>query len=215
MWRRPAAYRDFRQIAIEPLRVAAQAGGRPCSGLPYGRVRLKGGELRGDAIFSKQTWRRRAATASRPAVPVWVPTPEFRNIVWLRPQKVRACMVFLSFVYRFLTNFAFMAVVYFSLNFMEKYPNRAILAILVLVYAAMRAASTLRAFYFFQKIERLEAETKRLQAPINDGSGGTSARKQVIADVARLRRDGELKSYMDLFFLALIVLLCVAAIMRQ
>ena len=124
-------------------------------------------------------------------------------------------MVFLSFVYRFVTNFAFMAMVYFSLNFMEKYQNRAIIAILVLVYAGMRAASTLRAFYFYQKIEKLEAETKRLQAPINDGSGGTSARKQVVADVARLRRDGELKSYMDLFFLALIVLLCVAAIFRQ
>lgn len=124
-------------------------------------------------------------------------------------------MVFLSFVYRFMTNFAFMTMVYFSLNFMEKYQNRAIIAILVLVYAGMRAASTLRAFYFFQKIEKLEAETKRLQAPINDGSGGTNARKQVVADVARLRRDGELKSYMDLFFLALIVLLCVANIMRQ
>ncbi|MBR0726948.1 hypothetical protein [Bradyrhizobium manausense] len=124
-------------------------------------------------------------------------------------------MVFLSFVYRFLTNFAFMALVYFSLNFMEKYQNRAILAILVLVYAGMRAASTLRAFYFFQKIEKLEAEAKRLQAPINDGSGGTNARKQIVVDVARLRRDGELKSYMDLFFLALIVLLCVANIMRQ
>jgi len=124
-------------------------------------------------------------------------------------------MVFLSFVYRFLTNFAFMALVYFSLNFMEKYQNRAILAILVLVYAGMRAASTLRAFYFYQKIEKLEAETKRLQAPINDGSGGTNARKQIVVDVARLRRDGELKSYMDLFFLALIVLLCVANIMRQ
>jgi hypothetical protein len=124
-------------------------------------------------------------------------------------------MVFLSFVYRFVTNFAFMAMVYFSLNFMEKYQNRAIIAILVLVYAGMRAASTLRAFYFFQKIEKLEAETKRLQAPINDGSGATNARKQVVADVGRLRRDGELKSYMDLFFLALIVLLCVANIMRQ
>lgn len=124
-------------------------------------------------------------------------------------------MVFLSFVYRFLTNFAFMALVYFSLNFMEKYQNRAILAILVLVYAGMRAASTLRAFYFFQKIEKLEAETKRLLAPINDGSGGTNARKQLVLDVGRLRRDGELKSYMDLFFLALIVLLCVANIMRQ
>ncbi|CUT15313.1 Bll5254 protein [Bradyrhizobium sp.] len=124
-------------------------------------------------------------------------------------------MVFLSFVYRFVTNFAFMAMVYFSLNFMEKYQNRAIIAILVLIYSGMRAASTLRAFYFYQKIERLEAETKRLQGPINDGAGGTNTRKQVVVDVARLRRDGEVKSYMDLFFLALIVLLCVANIMRQ
>ena len=124
-------------------------------------------------------------------------------------------MAFLSFVYRFVTNFAFMAMVYFSLNFMEKYQNRAIIAILVLVYSGMRAASTLRAFYFYQKIERLEAETKRLQGPINDGAGGTNTRKQVVVDVARLRRDGEVKSYMDLFFLALIVLLCVANIMRQ
>ncbi|WP_368507940.1 hypothetical protein [Bradyrhizobium lupini] len=124
-------------------------------------------------------------------------------------------MVFLSFVYRFVTNFAFMAMVYFSLNFMEKYQNRAIIAILVLVYTGMRAASTLRAFYFYQKIEKLEAETKRLQAPLNEGTGGTSVRKQVVVDVARLRRDGEVKSYMDLFFLALIVLLCVANIMRQ
>jgi hypothetical protein len=124
-------------------------------------------------------------------------------------------MVFLSFVYRFLTNFLFLAMVYFSLNYMEKYEHRALLAVLVLVYTGMRAASTLRAFFFFQKIEKLEAETRRLQAPINDGSGGTNARKQIVTDVARLRRDGELKSYMDLFFLALIVLLCVAAIMRQ
>jgi hypothetical protein len=131
------------------------------------------------------------------------------------PLMAGASMVFLSFVYRFATNFAFLAVVYFSLNFMEKYPNRAILAILVLAYTGMRAASTLRAFYFFQKIEKLEAETKRLHAPINDGSGATPARKQIVTDVARLRRTGELKSYMDLFFLALIVLLCVANIMRQ
>lgn len=124
-------------------------------------------------------------------------------------------MVFLSFVYRFLTNFLLLAMVYFSLNYMEKYEHRAMLAILVLVYSGMRAASTLRAFYFYQKIEKLEAEAKRLHGPINDGSGGTTGRKQIVADVARLRRDGEAKSYMDLFFLALIVLLCVAAIMRQ
>ncbi|MBR0716103.1 hypothetical protein [Bradyrhizobium liaoningense] len=124
-------------------------------------------------------------------------------------------MVFLSFVYRFLTNFLFLAVVYFSLNVLEKYENKAILAILVLVYSAMRAVSTLRSFYFYQKIEKLEAEARRLQAPINDGSGGTNVRKQVVTDVAKLRRDGELKAYMDLFFMALIVLLCVAKILTR
>jgi len=121
-------------------------------------------------------------------------------------------MVLLSFIYRFVSNFAFIAVVYLSLNFIEKYPNRATLAILVLVYSAMRAVSTLRLFYFYQKIEKLEAEARRLQAPINDGSGGTNVRKQVVTDVAKLRRDAELKAYMDLLFLALIVLLCVVKI---
>lgn len=50
-------------------------------------------------------------------------------------------MRLVSFVYRSISNFVFLAVVYFSLNFMEKYQNRAILAILVLVYSGMRAAS--------------------------------------------------------------------------
>ena len=54
----------------------------------------------------------------------------------------------------------FLALVYFSLNFMEKYQQRAVVAILVLVYAAMRAASALRSFYFFQRIERLEVEAR-------------------------------------------------------
>lgn len=121
-------------------------------------------------------------------------------------------MVLLSFVYRFVSNFAFIAVVYFSLNFIEKYPNRATLAILVLVYSAMRAVSTLRSFYFFQKIEKLEGEARRMQSTINDSTGATAGRKQIVTEVAKLRRDGELKAYMDLLFLALIVLLCVAKI---
>jgi hypothetical protein len=49
-------------------------------------------------------------------------------------------MKFLSHAYRFVSNFVFLALVYYSLNFIEKYEQRAILAILVLVYAAMRAA---------------------------------------------------------------------------
>ena len=73
-------------------------------------------------------------------------------------------MKFLSYAYRFISNFLFLALVYYSLNFMEKYQQRAVLAILVLVYAAMRAATALRSFYFFQRIERLEFEARRLAA---------------------------------------------------
>jgi hypothetical protein len=87
-------------------------------------------------------------------------------------------MKFLSYAYRFLSNFIFLALVYYSLNFMEKYQQRAIIAILVLAYAAMRAASALRSFYFFQRIERLEGEARRLAAmagggapPRSDGRG--------------------------------------------
>jgi hypothetical protein len=124
-------------------------------------------------------------------------------------------MRLLSFVYRFISNFAFLAVVYLSLNFMETYHNRAIIAILVLVYTGMRAVSTLRSFYFFQKIERLEAEIRRLMASGADGAGITPARKQSVSDVSGLRRDAEMKAYMDLFFLACIVLLCVAKIVTE
>jgi hypothetical protein len=40
-------------------------------------------------------------------------------------------------------------------------------------------------------------------------------RKQTINDVSALRRDYELKAYMDLFLLALVVLLCVAKIVTD
>jgi hypothetical protein len=124
-------------------------------------------------------------------------------------------MKFLSYAYRFSSNFAFLALVYFSLNVMEKYQQRAILAILVLVYAAMRAASALRSFYFFARIERLEFETRRLGGLAGEGPSAGAARKQIIGDVADLRRAGEVKSYIDLLFLALVVLLCAAKIVTD
>lgn len=124
-------------------------------------------------------------------------------------------MTFLSYAYRFLSNFVFLAVVYYSLNFMEKYQQRAIVAILVLVYGAMRAASALRSFYFFQRIERLEGEARRLAAMIGEGPSASAQRRQVITDVAGLRQAGELKSYIDLLFLALVVLLCVSKIVTD
>jgi hypothetical protein len=124
-------------------------------------------------------------------------------------------MKFLSLGYRFVSNFILLALVYYSLNFMEKYQQRAIVAILVLVYAAMRAASALRSFYFFQKIERLELEARRLAGLTAEGPAASAARKKVVIDVADLRRAGEMNSYIDLLFLAMIVLLCVSKIVTN
>jgi len=64
-------------------------------------------------------------------------------------------MKLLSYAYRFLSNFVFLASVYYSLNFLEKYQQRAVVAILVLLYCTMRAASALRSFHFFQRIFHL------------------------------------------------------------
>ena len=124
-------------------------------------------------------------------------------------------MKFLSHAYRFISNFLFLALVYYSLNFMEKYQQRAVLAILVLVYAVMRAATALRSFYFFQRIERLEFETRRLVGILGEGPAASTQRKQVLSDVTMLRRAGEINAYIDLLFLAMIVLLCVAKIVTN
>jgi len=124
-------------------------------------------------------------------------------------------MRILSFTYRFISNFAFLAVVYLGLNFIEKYPNRAILAMVMLAYAAMRAVSGLRSFYFFSRIERLEIEARKLLSVFEAAGGSPGARKPLITEVSQLRRDGEIKSYIDLFFLAAVVLLCVAKIVTD
>jgi hypothetical protein len=124
-------------------------------------------------------------------------------------------MRFLSHAYRFISNFVFLAVVYYSLNFMEKYQQRATIAILVLAYAVMRAATALRSFYFFQRIERLELEARRLSGLTGDGPAALSQRKQIVSDVAVLRRAGEINAYIDLLFLAMIVLLCVSKIVTD
>jgi hypothetical protein len=124
-------------------------------------------------------------------------------------------MRLLNYAYRFLSNFVFLALVYYSLNFMEKYQQRAVLAILVLVYAAMRAATALRSFFFFQKIERLELEARRLAGLTGEGPASLATRKQIVTDVAVLRRTGEMNSYIDLLFLAIIVLLCISKIVTD
>jgi hypothetical protein len=124
-------------------------------------------------------------------------------------------MKFLGFAYRIISNFIFLALVYYSLNFMERYQQRAILAILVLAYAGMRAVSAFRSFYFFQRVERLELEARRLAGMVDDGPAADASRKQIVNSVATLRRDGEMKSYIDLMFLALVVLLCISKIVTD
>jgi hypothetical protein len=124
-------------------------------------------------------------------------------------------MKFLSFIYRALSNFVFLLLVYYSLNFLDKYQQRAVVAILVLVYSATRAATSLRSFYFFQRIERLEGETRRLISMIGDGPAASASRRQIISDVSGLRRAGEMNTYIDLLFLALIVLLCISKIVTE
>ena len=115
-------------------------------------------------------------------------------------------MKFLSYAYRFASNFLFLIMVYYTLNFLDKYNQRAVVAIMVLIYSAMRAASALRSFYFFQRIERLEVETRRLAAAAGEGHSAASQRKLVVNEVSALRQAGEMKAYIDLLFLALIVL---------
>ena len=125
-------------------------------------------------------------------------------------------MKFLSLAYRVVSNFIFLALVYYSLNFMEKYPQRAVLAILVLVYAGMRATSAFRSFYFFQRIERLEIEARRLAGLAGEGPAANASRKQDRQRASvTLRRDGEMKSYIDLLFLAVVILLCISKIVTN
>jgi len=124
-------------------------------------------------------------------------------------------MKILIHAYRFFSNFVFLALVYYSLNFMEKYQQRAIVAILVLIYAGMRAATALRSFYFFQRIERLELEARRLAGVSGEGPAASNSRKHIVNDVSGLRRAGEMNAYIDLLFLAMVVLLCISRIVTE
>jgi hypothetical protein len=124
-------------------------------------------------------------------------------------------MTFLSYAYRFVSNFVFLALVYFSLNFLQKYEHRVIVSVLVLIYAGMHAATALRSFYFFQRIERLEGEARRLAAIAAEGPNSAAARKQIVTEVSGLRHAGEMKAYIDLLFLALVILLCIAKIVTN
>jgi hypothetical protein len=142
----------------------------------------------------------RSVLTARPALPVVVPRG--------RPMRL------FSFIYRAVSNFALLAATYLSLNYIEQYQNRAILAMVILSYAGMRSVTVLRSFQFFSRIERLELELRRILNALGEAAAKTSTR-QVVSDVSVLRHDGERKSYIDLFFLAAIVILCAAKIVTN
>jgi hypothetical protein len=121
-------------------------------------------------------------------------------------------MKYLNYIYRFVSNFALLALVYFSLNAIGGYEQRTIFAALVLAYAVMRAVSALRAFYFYKSIERLEFETRRLGGLSMEGPSAVASRKAIVKDVVEQRQAGEMMSYMDLMFLGIIAVLCIAKI---
>ena len=121
-------------------------------------------------------------------------------------------MKFLGYLYRFVANFAFLALVYFSLNFVGEYQQRTIIAGLVLAYAAMRGVSAMRSFYFYKCIERLEFEARRLGGLSMEGPSAVASRKAIVKDVVEQRQAGEMMSYMDLMFLGIIAVLCIAKI---
>jgi hypothetical protein len=123
-------------------------------------------------------------------------------------------MRLLSFIYRAASNFALLAAIYLSLNYIERYQHRAILAMVILLYAGMRSVSVLRSFQFFGRIERLEIEMRRLLGAVGEAIGMSPSR-QVVTDVSILRHDGEKKAYIDLFFLAAIVIICVSKIVTN
>ena len=56
---------------------------------------------------------------------------------------------------------------------------------------------------------------RRLSAIAAEGPSAGTVRKQIVGDVADLRHAGEMKAYIDLLFLALVILLCIAKIVTN
>jgi hypothetical protein len=119
-------------------------------------------------------------------------------------------MKYLSYVYRFTLNFVLLVTVYFSLNFVEKYEQRTILATLVMVYAVLRCISALSSINSFHSVERLERETGRLIHAID--AAASIARFAIINNVTEFRKASEIRSYIDLLIHILIILLCISKI---
>ncbi len=121
-------------------------------------------------------------------------------------------MLALSLTYRFISNFALLAMAYFSLNLIENYDQRAVLALLIMAYAGTRIVSAIRSFQFHGKIEQLESDFKRVLGAIDEIKSRPVP--AIVTQVGTLRRHGEMKAYLDLFFLSVIVIICITKLYR-
>ena len=124
-------------------------------------------------------------------------------------------MTLLSLLYRFISNFVLLMLAYYSLNALENYQQRSILALLILIYVLTRAISAWRSFSFFQSIERLENESRRIGSLLGLRPDQSLIKRQIINDVTEKRRHGELKAYIDLLFMTLVVVLSVTKIVSE
>jgi hypothetical protein len=79
----------------------------------------------------------------------------------------------------------------------------------------MRAAFAFRSFHFYQLIEQLEVEARRLAGLVEERSSVTAVRRQIGRDVGKLRHAGEFKSDIDLLFISLIAALGVSKIVTE
>jgi hypothetical protein len=119
-------------------------------------------------------------------------------------------MRYLSYLYRFTLNFALLVAVYYSLNFVEKYEQRTMLAVLVMFYAILMCVSAASTIHSFQNVERLEREAGRLIQAID--AAASLARFSVISNVTEFREASEKRSYIDLLIHILIAVLCISKI---
>lgn len=120
-------------------------------------------------------------------------------------------MLVLSLAYRFASNFVLLAMAYFSLNLVQQYDQRVILAMIIMLFAGMRILSSLRAFHFFGRVEQLESDFKRVLGALEALKGRPPP--AIIQQVADLRHSGEMKAYLDLFFLSVIIIICIARLL--
>ena len=78
-----------------------------------------------------------------------------------------------------------------------------------------RCARRRRCVRFIQRIERLEVEARRLSSLAGEGPAAATQRRAIVTEVGALRQAGEMKAYIDLLFLAIIVLLCITKIVTD